>query len=552
MKKMDLRLCALLLALLLLLTACGEYNPAVKDPGSHGHETDTAEGDHEPVTDAEGNVDKNPFTVTLKVDGEVYIPSEEHPISVQWSDGYSIHTAEVGKDGTARVGGLDGDYRVRLTAIPEGYTYNPNAYTATNNDRNLEIDLYKIVTTRGHGDQLYNAIEIKNTGLYCVELTSPTHEIFFEFAPPKSGTYSMESWMDTIENKVNPQSKFYGANRFFKEYQHTADGGGAEGTYTKNFKLDVKIADEMISDGGQVTFSFGVLSTSTDNQFPIKVYFAITLDGEFSLNPTQSTLIIPEEKLMSDPDEDHPYGELIIQPDYDPSRYEFVGAETLQTQGESSANVFDGKNYKLWPISEGGDNYYHVFNTEMYPETHGYGPVLYAYVSEACRFVDASFTTVETRGNKALTVSNGTENYKLFIEGFEALLEDPPGDNGPYFCVTNCPCRLEGTCESYDPTIVEEKYGNAVGACTDACTKCHVDCRRCPAEAMGKPGYADCVNSDGVHAVTEELKQFLQKYSVNQLLFMDGNGFVETNPSVSVYAAEDDQWLFACGYYKEK
>ena len=54
MKKMDLRLCALLLALLLLLTACGEYNPAVKDPGNHGHETDTAEGDHEPVTDAEG------------------------------------------------------------------------------------------------------------------------------------------------------------------------------------------------------------------------------------------------------------------------------------------------------------------------------------------------------------------------------------------------------------------------------------------------------------------------------------------------------------------
>ena len=76
MKKKDLRLCALLLALLLLLTACGEYNPAVKDPGNHGHETDTAEGDHEPVTDAEGNVDKNPFTVTLKVDGEVYIPSE--------------------------------------------------------------------------------------------------------------------------------------------------------------------------------------------------------------------------------------------------------------------------------------------------------------------------------------------------------------------------------------------------------------------------------------------------------------------------------------------
>ena len=53
--------------------------------------------------------------------------------------------------------------------------------------------------------------------------------------------------MDTIENKVNPQAKYYGANRFFKQYQHTADGGGTEGTYTKNFKLDVQIADEMLS-----------------------------------------------------------------------------------------------------------------------------------------------------------------------------------------------------------------------------------------------------------------------------------------------------------------
>jgi hypothetical protein len=207
--------------------------------------------------------------------------------------------------------------------------------------------------------------------------------------------------------------------------------------------------------------------------------------------------------------------------------------------------VFDSKNYKLWPLSEGGDNYYHLFDEAKYPETHGYGPVLYAYVSEPCRFMDASFTTVEMRGNKDLTVSNGTENYKLFIEGFGGLIVDPPGDNGPYFCVTNCPCRENNRCES-------AQLGFANGACSESCEECHVDCRHCPTEAFGMSGYGNYCNSDGVTAVTEELKQFLQKYSVNQLLFFDGNGFVETNPSVSVYAAEDDQWLFACGYYKEK
>jgi hypothetical protein len=533
MKQRIYKLVLLLVTLSLLLTACGEYNPAVKDPGNRQEGTEADSGNSEVVTDAEGNVDENPFTVTLTVNGEVYIPSEEHPISVQWNDGYSIHTAPVGRDGVARVGGLDGDYRIRLTAIPEGYTYNPNVYTATNNDRNVEIELHKIVTTRGHGDQLYNAIEIKNTGLYCVELTSPTNEIFFEFAPPKSGTYSMESWMDTIENKVNPQAKYYGANAFYKQYQHTADDGGAEGTYTRNFKLDVQIADEMISDSGQVTFSFGVLSTSTDGVYPIKVYFAITLDGEFSLNHTDAVMMYPSDE------------HLATAPEYDKSIYEFVGAEFTQTQGSNSANVFDGKRYKLWPISEGGDNYYHLYDEEKYPENHGYGPILYAYVNKPCRFMDDAFTTIEMRGNKALTVSNGTENYKLFIEGFGGLVVDPPGDNGPYFCVTNCPCRENNECES-------AKLGFANGACSDACENCHVDCRRCPTEAFGMAGYGDRCNSDGVTAVTEELKQFLQKYSINQLLFMDGNGFVETNPAVSVYALEADQWLFACGYYQEK
>jgi hypothetical protein len=121
------------LAILLLLTACGEYNAAVRLPGAN-QGTDTEAENNGAVTDENGNVDENPFTVTLMVGEDVYVPSEEHPISVQWSDGFSVHTAPIGKDGVARVGGLDGDYRVNLTAIPEGYTYNPNVYTATNNN----------------------------------------------------------------------------------------------------------------------------------------------------------------------------------------------------------------------------------------------------------------------------------------------------------------------------------------------------------------------------------------------------------------------------------
>lgn len=526
MKRILLCGLSLLLAALLCFTACGEYNPADRLPGNNvstGEET-------EAVTTPDGEVPENPFTVTLMLDGQVFIPAE--PISVEWSDGFSLHTAPIGSDGVARVGGLDGDYRVTLSALPAGYTYNPNAYTATNLNRHLEIQLYEILPVKGQGLDLYKSIELRYTGLYCVELTSATHEVFYEFAPPKSGTYSVEAWLDTTANEINPQAKYYGANKAFKQLQDVVDDGGAESAYTKNFKLDVEIAEEMISSGGQVVFSFGIRADTKTGQYPVKVYFAITLDGEFSLNLPKSTIIYPEEQLVR-------------QPDYDESRYEFVGAEFPVTVGGMTANVFDSDNYRIWEKSEGGDGYYHLYSEADYPETHGYGPILYAHVTSACRFMDTAFHQVEYAGNKALTVSKGTENYKLFIEGFAALLPDPPGDSGPYFCVTNCPCRLEGTCGS-------AALGLGVGACTEECTKCHASCRRCPEEAMGKAGYADFVNSDGVYAVTAELQEFLQKYSINQLLFYDGNGFVETHPTVSVFAAEEDQWLFACGYYKEK
>lgn len=308
--------------------------------------------------------------------------------------------------------------------------------------------------------------------------------------------------------------------------------------YTKNFKLDVQIADENISKAntGSTVFTFGVTASSKTNEYPIKVYFAVTLDGEFSLNHTDAKLMGPTETLVQ-------------QPDYDPSKYEFVGAEFQKTVGDVTGWTFDADNYRLWPVSEGGDGYYHLYSTKDYPATHGYGPILYAKVSLPCRFMDNSFTTLEYAGNTALTVSQGTENYKLFIEGFDSLnsytLDPVTNPNGipPYFCTLNCPCRLNETCDSI--ALV-----GGIGACDEGCTECTPDCNPCPKALIGQKGYGNYTNADGCYAVTEELKQFMQKYSINQLLFFDGEGFVETHETIQIFAEEDDQWLFACGYYK--
>lgn len=52
---------------------------------------------------------------------------------------------------------------------------------------------------------------------------------------------------------------------------------------------------------------------------------------------------------------------------------------------------------------------------------------------------------------------------------------------------------------------------------------------------------------NGVYPVTKELKDLLQAFAVGQRYFADGQGWFETQ--TGVFATEDDQWLFACGYY---
>ena len=69
--------------------------------------------------------------------------------------------------------------------------------------------------------------------------------------------------------------------------------------------------------------------------------------------------------------------------------------------------------------------------------------------------------------------------------------------------------------------------------------------------------YASVCNSEGKCLVTKELRWFLQEICESNGYFNDGDGWVETHSKAvtpgnySISALEDDQWLFACGYYKQ-
>ncbi len=528
MKTRVLRTLTLCLAALLLLCACEEYKPAVDPQGG----TRPVGSDTAGAPDESDETVGMTFTVTVvDENGATYIPPSDKPLTVKWSDGYSVHEAPVDASGKATVEGMDGDYTVTLASVPEGYAYNPNIYEATNDEPDVTVQLHRLIETKGRGEQKYQSIEIKDLGVYCVEIKNEGQEVFFEFAPRQNGKYVVESWVDITADVVNPYANYYGANVSYKEFRFMQDDGGAKAAYTRNFLLDFSIADENISDNGAAAFTFGVMAGQKAGEYPVKVYFEVRRKDNYSIDQPPDKLMCPTEMPVQ-------------QPDY--PGYTFVGAES-EAIAFGNRKIFDGTRFKLWEKSAGGDGYYHLYDAE----TDTYGPILYAKISSPCRFMENPFTTVEYAGNKALTVSNGTENYKIFIEGFsypnsETLSVNPQG-KPPYFCHMDCPCRVNGTNDSVAVVGV-------VGACYDDCEEeyCKKNCRRIPAEhpeMMGMKGYGELTNSDGCYAVTPELKDFLQKYSESQRLFMDGNGFVETHETIQVYASDADQWLFACGYY---
>ena len=459
----------LIIVLVLLLSGCGELSLRVEKPNSGGSAGGNANGSDLSDSEALKN-DPDAFTVTIRYEGKQYKPKKKDEMKARWTDGYSVFIADFADDGVARVAGLDGDYRVTLEGLPSGYVYDPNAYTATNDQRQIIIDIYKPIKVSGLGPHEFNCIEIRKTGVYRVELKSASQKVFFEYAPETSGTYSVESWVSTSDSQYNPKVDVYTGTIAYKQYAYTLDDGGYCKGYTKNFKHIVEIADEQISGsgGGQVVFTFAVHIDSKNSVYPVYLDFAVKLNGGFSLGYGDHEMIIPTESFE-------------YTPEYSPSEYYWKWAET-DTQGVEGRYEFDGKMFKLFEKDEDidgdgigdGDGYYHLYDEA----TNTYGAILYAKINQACRFLDLDFTHIEDPGNKSLTV-NRTENHKLFIQGLSALLVDQPGDAGMYFCLPECPCLKKHTCTE-KCEFPCENAATCFGACPESCLKCDPDCRRLP------------------------------------------------------------------------
>ena len=285
MKKFLVMLAAFLLTAV-WLAGCGEYKAPVED----GTTTDPGQTVTPPSeTDPPINPStESVFTVKLTYLNHAFSPEET--IYAYWNeiDSSRIYKAEFDENGVAEIKGLDGDYKVTLSKVPEGYTYDPNSDNniATNDFKDVTINLMRLTQTSGTGAGFNNGrITITANGAYRATLTSPEQQLHYYFTPTVSGAYSIVSLIDVTANVINPILDIYAVNAGgFYLFMETRDGGGSENTFTKNFKWEMTLAQESVNS----SFGFVIRADSLSAEaFPVDIDFYVDKDGEFISSKTE-------------------------------------------------------------------------------------------------------------------------------------------------------------------------------------------------------------------------------------------------------------------------
>ncbi|MBE5746603.1 MAG: hypothetical protein E7352_00280 [Clostridiales bacterium] len=473
-----------------LLSACGE---------KRGGKTSTNESSNSNVLDSEiigsdasdsaeneNEINAESYTVSLVYKGEKFMPTAD--MYVQWTgitdtgEITGFQRAGFNEDGIAYLNGLDGEYRITLGNLPDGYAYNPNVHVASGNYRNVVVEIYPIIPTKGTGaDEYKNIINISSEGIYRVTLKKGYAQkmgIFYQFTAPRNGLYSIQSIVDVLQDKINPIAEIYSGNTEFKTFSHTCDGGVdfENGSFTKNFYFECDSTDEQ---SGHKVVPFAVRAVSKDGTYPITVDFLVTRKDDFEDDREEAELIYAKEC----PSTKAPEGVGT-----------WVGAETEKNGSWS----FDGSNY----VYNEEDGFYHVGTKD--------GPYLYADIKTRCRFLPLYYPSPGQGYVSGLEWSFVTAEYTL-PEAYLRVAE-----------LDRTTGERTGRLIHYKPMIEQQ--------------------------------YALVCNDDGRCLVTEELKWFLQEICESKAYFNDGYGWVETYSlaefGYSISALENDQWLFACGYYQ--
>lgn len=133
-------------------------------------------------------------------------------VSVQWcTDTTCKLPAYVNQYGLAYSEIDDDNYFIHIEGIPSGYTYDPNAYTASPTSKNVEIELISLIELTGEGS-ISNPY-VTNVGAFTVTYQAKVTEYqYFTFTPVEDGVYSIKSLaVDKLAtNTIDPYIGFLG------------------------------------------------------------------------------------------------------------------------------------------------------------------------------------------------------------------------------------------------------------------------------------------------------------------------------------------------------
>lgn len=366
MKKILILLLTILLVV--VFAGCGTYTPPIVSGGDGG---DKVKPDTPPD---DGNTGEEGFTfsVTLMFNGVRFSLSPDMKITAQWSGNGEVHSAMFNSLGIAQKSGLDGDYRVTLSQLPENYTYNPNAYFADNDNRDVEIELLQITSTDSNrGSSVYSPIKIQQSNsTYRAVLNSKSHVIYYQYQPTAIGIYSLESWVDVTKNEVNPIMNYFissnAGNYVNTDLIDAYNDGGTSGSYTKNFRFTLEVPENY---GGNV-WTFGVHADSV-GEYPVTVDFTIKYEGE-------PTTLPPTEVEARGPFDDTPITGIEGTWHYIYKAKKGLGETNVPLDSSKVAlNWVDTNDNGVFDEGDEGDGFYHLID----PLTGGFGPILYAVLT---------------------------------------------------------------------------------------------------------------------------------------------------------------------------
>lgn len=278
---------ALVLTMAFALCACAVYRPPVgSTPSGSGSGSGGSGGGIGGTGTGSGEGD--PFTVTLVIrddSGELvrYYPQTALNIQAAWTGSKGMYQAPFGADGVASVTGPDGEYRVTLLNLPDTLTYDCNSYNANSLERDVQIELLRIISTNeSGGSALSHGIVLLELGTYRAILKSRSDTVYYWYKPTSQGRYEIESWADVTVNEINPIMNHHNGTRAYQNPSATVyNDGGTSSTFTKNFRFQIEASADMVSESIQGNiWIFGVHADCLGD-YPIAVDFTITFRGDY-------------------------------------------------------------------------------------------------------------------------------------------------------------------------------------------------------------------------------------------------------------------------------